>query len=101
MMAINKKLLNVAIATVVTVGMSMMAGEAQANVQKMEHCYGIAKAGKNDCGTKAHSCAGQSKISNDSHEWILVEKGTCTQLGGSLMPGGKPYSRHAKASSTN
>jgi uncharacterized membrane protein len=50
-----------------------------------EKCYGVVKAGKNDCGTKSHSCAGQSK--KDGAGWITVPKGTCERLvGGSLKP---------------
>lgn len=50
-----------------------------------EKCYGVVKAGKNDCGTKAHSCAGLSK--KDGEGWITVPKGTCERLvGGSLKP---------------
>ncbi len=49
-----------------------------------EKCYGIAKAGQNDCGNLAgtHSCAGQSKMDNDPGEWKLVAKGSCVKLGG-------------------
>lgn len=84
----TKKLINIAIAAVVSVGMGMAANEIQAAPkQKMEQCYGIAKAGKNDCGTKTHSCAGQAKVSNNPNEWILVPKGSCKNLDGSLIPG--------------
>ena len=49
-----------------------------------EKCYGIAKAGQNDCANLAgtHSCAGQSKLDNDKGEWKYVAAGTCKQLGG-------------------
>lgn len=51
-----------------------------------EKCYGVAKAGQNDCGNLAgtHSCAGQSKVDNDPGEWKLVAKGTCKKIGGML-----------------
>jgi uncharacterized membrane protein len=51
-----------------------------------EKCYGVAKAGKNDCGTATHSCAGQAKTDNDPAEWKKVPKGTCAQMGGSTTP---------------
>lgn len=52
-----------------------------------EKCYGVAKAGKNDCAGAAHACAGQSKKDRDASEWIKVPKGTCERLvGGSLSP---------------
>jgi uncharacterized membrane protein len=49
-----------------------------------EKCYGIAKAGKNDCASSdgAHSCAGQAKADNLATEWKYVEKGTCEKEGG-------------------
>ena len=51
-----------------------------------EKCYGIVKAGQNDCATKngGHSCAGQSKTDNDPHEWKYVAKNTCKNAGGKL-----------------
>jgi uncharacterized membrane protein len=53
-----------------------------------EKCYGIAKAGKNDCADAkgAHSCAGQAKVNNSPSEWKYVAKGTCEKEGGSSKP---------------
>jgi len=53
---------------------------------KMEKCFGISKAGQNDCASKSgsHSCAGQSKKDNDPNDWKNVPAGTCTRLGGKL-----------------
>lgn len=63
------------------------AGTAQAadNAGK-EKCYGVAKAGQNDCASSngSHSCAGQTKQDNDPRDWKFVAKGTCTQMGGKL-----------------
>jgi uncharacterized membrane protein len=49
-----------------------------------EKCYGIAKAGQNDCAnlSGSHSCAGQSKVDNDPGEWKYVGKGTCKTMKG-------------------
>jgi len=47
-----------------------------------EKCYGIAKLGKNDCGTAKHACAALAKTDNDPAEWKYVPKGTCAQAGG-------------------
>ena len=49
-----------------------------------EKCYGIAKAGNNDCASSdgAHSCAGQAKADNLATEWKYVAKGTCEKEGG-------------------
>jgi uncharacterized membrane protein len=52
-----------------------------------EKCYGIAKAGLNDCQTPTHSCAGTSTKDADSASWIYVPAGTCQKIvGGSLTP---------------
>lgn len=47
-----------------------------------EKCYGVAKAGANDCGSKTngHSCAGNAKTDGDANEWIAVPKGLCERL---------------------
>lgn len=85
----NRKLIGAAVAAaVLAMGMSITNVQA-AGDPKVEKCYGIAKAGKNDCGTKVHACAGQAKVDNDPTEWILVDKGDCKKLGGSLTAGGK------------
>jgi uncharacterized membrane protein len=50
-----------------------------------EKCYGVAKAGKNDCAGPAHSCQGLSKKDGDGKEWVKLPKGTCERIvGGSL-----------------
>lgn len=48
-----------------------------------EKCYGVAKAGKNDCKTASHSCAGHA--TKDGDGFIAVPAGTCDKIiGGSL-----------------
>lgn len=63
---------------------STMLIATPAAAQEKEKCYGIAKAGQNDCANLAgtHSCAGQSKVSDDKGEWKYVAKGTCAGLKG-------------------
>ena len=52
-----------------------------------EKCYGVAKAGQNDCGTAKHACAAQgAKVDKDPTEWKYVAKGTCDQMGGKSAP---------------
>jgi len=55
---------------------------------KAEKCYGIAKAGKNDCASAGNnSCGGTSKVNNDPRAWIYVPAGYCERIvGGSLKP---------------
>ena len=52
--------------------------------QEKEKCYGIAKAGQNDCANLSgtHSCAGQAKVNEDASEWKYVAKGTCAGMKG-------------------
>ncbi len=53
-----------------------------ANAQKMEKCYGIVKAGKNDCKAAdgRHTCAGYAKEDGSYNEWILLPYGTCERI---------------------
>ena len=62
--------------------MGLASASATAADMKMEKCYGIAKAGKNDCGSKAagHSCAGQASTSANPHDFVGVPKGTCDKI---------------------
>jgi uncharacterized membrane protein len=64
--------------------MTMNAQAADEHADK-DKCYGVAKAGKNDCASGAHSCAGQSKTDNNTKDWSYVPKGTCEKMGGSMM----------------
>ncbi|MGH6932385.1 MAG: BufA1 family periplasmic bufferin-type metallophore [Dongiaceae bacterium] len=52
-----------------------------------EKCYGITKAGSNDCQTSTHSCAGTATKDAAGDSWIYVPAGTCDKVvGGSLEP---------------
>ncbi len=52
---------------------------------KMEKCYGVAKAGSNDCQTSTASCAGSAKQNGQGDAFLFVPKGLCTKIvGGSL-----------------
>ncbi|HEX6298027.1 MAG TPA: DUF2282 domain-containing protein [Burkholderiales bacterium] len=57
--------------------------------KNMEKCWGVAKAGQNDCGSNAtaHSCAGQSTKDYDPNDFKAVKAGTCVKMGGSLVQG--------------
>jgi uncharacterized membrane protein len=53
---------------------------------KAEKCYGIAKAGKNDCAsTGNNSCGGSSKLNGDPKAWIYVPEGYCERIVGGSM----------------
>ena len=50
---------------------------------KAEKCYGISKAGKNDCAsTGNNSCGGTSKLNSDPKAWIFVPEGYCERIVG-------------------
>jgi uncharacterized membrane protein len=50
-------------------------------------CFGVAKAGQNDCAANGHSCAGKATVDNDPAEWKKVPTAErCTELGGTTAP---------------
>jgi uncharacterized membrane protein len=63
-------LLSTALSGVLALGLAGATDNAMAAKAGMEKCQGIAKAGKNDCGTSKHVCAGQSKKDGDPEEWV-------------------------------
>ncbi len=68
----------------VTVAMLSLgiSGSALAGKPGFEKCMGIAKAGKNDCGTSGHACAGQATKDGGADEWVYVPEGTCEKIVG-------------------
>ena len=66
---------------------SQAAGPAPKTKFEAEKCYGVAKAGKNDCQTATASCAGTSKKDAQGDAWIYVPAGTCAKItGGNNAP---------------
>jgi len=71
-----------AIAAALAIGALPDSAKAQS---KTEKCFGVAKAGKNDCQTATSSCAGTSKKDGQTDAWLAVPTGTCVKIvGGSL-----------------
>lgn len=66
-------------AAVVTAALGFGQAAFAADADK-EKCYGVVKAGKNDCAANGHACAGQSKADGNAKEWISLPKGTCERL---------------------
>ncbi|WP_179405520.1 DUF2282 domain-containing protein [Burkholderia guangdongensis] len=70
------------------VALASVAATAVATAQAEEtvQCFGIAKAGQNDCASKTgvHDCAGEAKVDNDKGDFKNVPKGTCEKLGGKV-----------------
>lgn len=77
--AINKAVLVGAMAVLV----AGFAGGAQAaDTAEKEKCYGVAKAGKNDCAAGKNACAGHSTADGDKESFVVVPKGLCEKLVG-------------------
>jgi uncharacterized membrane protein len=77
------------------VGSLLAVGVASASDPKDKDarvkCYGVAKAGQNDCATASHSCAGASKKDNDPAEWKSMPRAECEKAGGKVGgDAGKP-----------
>jgi uncharacterized membrane protein len=88
-----------ALASALALGLLGAAGQAAAQDGKgKEKCYGIAKAGQNDCAnlSGSHSCAGQNKVDNDPGEWKYVAKGTCQDMKGLSAEEAKAKSKAKK-----
>jgi uncharacterized membrane protein len=49
---------------------------------KLEKCYGINAAAKNDCAEGAHSCAGQATQARDTKSFVLLPAGDCSKIQG-------------------
>lgn len=81
----KSKLSRQALLGVALAGVAAAAIAAKPNEEKVQ-CYGIAKAGQNDCASKTgvHGCAGEAKVDNDKGDFKTVPKGTCEKLGGKV-----------------
>jgi len=75
--------------SVLSSSLILLASQAQAyseprsessSLRGHEKCYGVSKAGKNDCGTAAHDCAGYAEVDADKNEWIYTPTGTCKSI---------------------
>jgi uncharacterized membrane protein len=89
-MSSNDRILHAALASLLAFGLAQSAAAEDKAAADKEKCYGIAKAGQNDCGTAQHTCAGKAKKDGAPDEWKYVAKGTCEKLGGKAKaPAGK------------
>jgi uncharacterized membrane protein len=84
----NKRVLIASLAAAIAGPSLLSAQPASEPTFKAEKCYGIAKAGKNDCAsTGNNSCAGTAKATGDPRAWVFVPAGYCERIvNGSLMP---------------
>ena len=67
---------------IIAIGLMTSASAVFAGKPGMEKCYGIVKAGMNDCGNSGHACAGQASKDKDASEWVYVPEGTCKKIAG-------------------
>ncbi|NNC53751.1 MAG: DUF2282 domain-containing protein [Erythrobacter sp.] len=85
------RLAGLALTAGVATGLAATPAAAQSK-PAMEKCYGVAKAGENDCAAgPGTSCAGTSTRDYQGDAWKLVKKGTCEKIEtpkgkGSLKP---------------
>jgi len=86
------KATSLVVAGALTAAVAATAFSADAEAKKKgaeqvnERCYGVAKAGANDCAAgPGTSCQGTSKVDGQKNAYIYVPAGTCEKLvGGSL-----------------
>ncbi len=64
-----------------------------------EQCYGVAKAGENGCAAAdgSHTCGGLSTVDKSGQEWMMVDIGSCSNMGGQLQAFNNTASDAAKA----
>ena len=78
-----KRMTGLAVACAFSAALSLVAANEKAAAAEgdLEKCFGVAKAGQNDCAAgKGTSCAGTSKIDYQGNSWTLVPKGTCLTI---------------------
>lgn len=81
----SKKLSGVAVASAFAAALGLAASGTPATAADKEKCFGVAKAGKNDCAAgKGTTCAGTSTVDYQGNAWSLVPKGECTAM---TLPG--------------
>ena len=84
----SERIIQGAVASLLAIGVAT-ASTVTFAAGDFEKCAGVAKAGKNDCGTSKSSCAATAKTDRDAEAWILVPKGTCDKMSEFAKPGGK------------
>lgn len=87
----SKHTLKAVLAGAIALGTAGYASTSQAMdaPADKEKCYGVAKAGMNDCASAdgAHNCAASATIDASGAEWIAMPKGLCARIvGASLEP---------------
>ena len=89
----NTTLISTALASLIALGAVSTAqaadDQAMGPDKNSEKCFGVAKAGKNDCAAGAGTtCAGTSKVDHQGNAWSYVVKGTCEKMMSKTSPTG-------------
>ena len=86
----QRPLAAIAIGSLISLGAGLSVMQSQAaddDATAKEKCYGVVKAGKNECAANGHACAGQAKHDGDPGEWLYVPAGTCERLVNGTLQG--------------
>lgn len=93
----TEQAIRIAVASLLATGLVATSQSALAAKGDMEKCYGVVKAGKNDCGGVSNSCAGTTKIDGGKDAWLYLPKGSCEKIvGASLTPATSAQDAKAK-----
>ena len=77
----SKKISGVAVASAFAAALGLAATGTPATAADQEKCFGVSKAGANDCAAgEGTSCAGTSTVDYQGNAWKLVPKGECTTM---------------------
>ena len=89
----SKTISGLAVASAFAAALGMATSGPAASAAEQEKCYGVAKAGENDCAAgPGTTCAGTSKIDYQGNAWKLVPQGSCETM---ELPGGRTGSLEA------
>lgn len=83
----DKNTITLASAALMAAASMVASAPAEAAKEGFEKCAGIAKAGKNDCGTAKHDCGGKAATDGAADEWLYVPTGTCAKIVGGKLVG--------------
>lgn len=64
---------------------SAIGAPDDSSANSVEKCYGIARAGMNDCSTATSSCAGSAKKDKQADAFLLLPKGVCEKIVGGQL----------------
>lgn len=62
-----------------------MSASAESMTPTTEKCYGLVKAGMNDCATANASCAGSATKDNQPDAFLIMPAGLCEKIVGGTL----------------